>query len=104
MSCFQNMLLRFRLPVHAISLDFLGVPGSAVASKTLDLVKQHGFPKEKRLGAGVVDGRSVWSDGGVPAALVASLQKQVCMPVLASVLSLAYYLAAGAVMYLLVCC
>lgn len=66
--------------MQAISLDFLGVPGSAVASKTLDLVKQHGFPKEKRLGAGVVDGRSVWSDGGVPAALVASLQKQVCMP------------------------
>ena len=66
--------------MQAISLDFLGVPGSAVASKTLELVKQHGFPKEKRLGAGVVDGRSVWSDGGVPAALVASLQKQVCMP------------------------
>lgn len=66
--------------MQAISLDFLGVPGSAVASKTLELVKQHGFPKEKRLGAGVVDGRSVWSDGGVPAALVASLQKQVCTP------------------------
>lgn len=63
--------------MQAISLDFLGVPGSAVASKTLDLVKQHGFPKEKRMGAGVVDGRSVWSDGGVPAALVASLRKQV---------------------------
>ena len=60
-------------------MDFLGVPGSAVASKTLDLVKQHGFPKEKRLGAGVVDGRSVWSDGPVPAGLFASLQKQVCI-------------------------
>ena len=66
-----------RLPVQAISLDFLGVPGSAVASKTLDLVEKHGFPSEKRLGAGVVDGRSVWSDGIVPAALVASLHKKV---------------------------
>jgi len=63
--------------VQAISLDFLGVPGSAVASKTLDLVEKHGFPSEKRLGAGVVDGRSVWSDGVVPAALVASLHKKV---------------------------
>ncbi|DBB12610.1 TPA: hypothetical protein ACH3X3_005396 [Trebouxia sp. C0006] len=65
-----------KLPVQAISLDFLGVPGSAVASKTLDLVEKHGFPSEKRLGAGVVDGRSVWSDGIVPAALVASLHKK----------------------------
>lgn len=72
-----SRLLTCRLPVQAISLDFLGVPGSAVASKTLDLVEKHGFPSEKRLGAGVVDGRSVWSDGAVPAALVASLHKKV---------------------------
>ena len=65
-----------RLPVQAISLDFLGVPGSALGCKTADLIKQHGFPKDKRLGAGVVDGRSVYSDGAVPAALVASLLKQ----------------------------
>ena len=52
-----------------------------MASKTLDLVEKHGFPTEKRLGAGVVDGRSVWSDGAVPAALVASLHKKV-QPVL----------------------
>ena len=73
----QAGLQSCRLPVQAISLDFLGVPGSAVASKTLDLVEKHGFPSEKRLGAGVVDGRSVWSDGAVPAALVASLHKKV---------------------------
>ena len=68
--------------MQAISLDFLGVPGSAVASKTLDLVDKHGFPSNKRLGAGVVDGRSVWSDGPVPAALVAHLLKKVafCIP------------------------
>ena len=73
----QGDVLLCRLPVQAVSLDFLGVPGSAVASKTLDLVEKHGFPSDKRLGAGVVDGRSVWSDGPVPAALVASLHKKV---------------------------
>ena len=62
--------------MQAISLDFLGVPGSALGCKTADLIKQHGFPKDKRLGAGVVDGRSVYSDGAAPAALVASLLKQ----------------------------
>ena len=65
--------------MQAISLDFLGVPGSAVASKTLDLVDKHGFPSNKRLGAGVVDGRSVWSDGAVPVALVAHLLKKVSL-------------------------
>ena len=73
-----------RLPVQAISLDFLGVPGSAVQSKTLDLVTQHGFPENKRLGAGVVDGRSVWTDDDVPAALVASLLSKVCTLLLCS--------------------
>ena len=63
--------------MQAISLDFLGVPGSAVSSKTLELLNQHGFPDNKRLGAGIVDGRSVWSDGDVPAALVASLLTKV---------------------------
>lgn len=59
--------------MQAISLDFLGVPGSEVASKTADLIEKHGFPDDKRLGAGVVDGRSVWADGDTPAALVAAL-------------------------------
>ena len=62
---------------QAISLDFLGVPGSALGCKTLELLKTHGFPGDKRLGAGVVDGRSVWADGDAPAALLAAIVAQV---------------------------
>ena len=60
-----------------MSLDFLGVPGSALGCKTLELLQEHGFPDDKRLGAGVVDGRSVWSDGDAPSALLAAIQKLV---------------------------
>jgi Cobalamin-independent synthase, N-terminal domain len=66
-----------RLPVQAVTLDFLGVPGSAQGCKTLDLIKKHGFPSDKRLGAGVVDGRSVYADNGVSIAVIAELFKQV---------------------------
>lgn len=65
------------VPVQAISLDFLGVPGSALGCATADLIAKHGFPQDKRLGAGIVDGRSVWADGDVPTALLGSLVKQV---------------------------
>eukprot|EP00208_Stichococcus_sp_RCC1054_P007050 CAMPEP_0206136888 /NCGR_PEP_ID=MMETSP1473-20131121/2104_1 /ASSEMBLY_ACC=CAM_ASM_001109 /TAXON_ID=1461547 /ORGANISM="Stichococcus sp, Strain RCC1054" /LENGTH=757 /DNA_ID=CAMNT_0053529723 /DNA_START=157 /DNA_END=2430 /DNA_ORIENTATION=- len=65
-----------KLPVQAISLDFLGVPGSALGCATADLIAKHGFPQDKRLGAGIVDGRSVWADGDVPTALLGSLVKQ----------------------------
>lgn len=41
------------LPVAAISLDF-------TRGHNLDLIKQHGFPKDKRLGVGIVDGRNIW--------------------------------------------
>lgn len=68
--------------LQAISLDFLGVPGSEVASKTADLIEKHGFPKDKRLGAGVVDGRSVWAEGETPSALVAALQAKVNFSIL----------------------
>ncbi len=61
------------LPVAAISLDFLGVPGSAHKNATAALVEKHGFPAGKRLGAGVVDGRSVWADGGAATTFVAAL-------------------------------
>ncbi|KAG2448374.1 hypothetical protein HYH02_006956 [Chlamydomonas schloesseri] len=61
------------LPVAAVSLDFLGPPGAAVPSQTLALIKQHGFPSDKRLGAGVVDGRSVWKDDGTALALLREL-------------------------------
>jgi 5-methyltetrahydropteroyltriglutamate--homocysteine methyltransferase len=42
------------LPVDAIGLDFIR------GAKNLDLIEQHGFPSEKWLAAGVVDGRNVW--------------------------------------------
>ncbi|KAL6745237.1 cobalamin-independent methionine synthase [Haematococcus lacustris] len=63
------------LPVSAVSLDFLGVPGASAPNASLDLVRQHGFPAGKRLGAGVVDGRSVWRDTGIGGALLAELRR-----------------------------
>ncbi|MCX7593528.1 MAG: 5-methyltetrahydropteroyltriglutamate--homocysteine S-methyltransferase, partial [Fischerella sp.] len=41
------------LPVSAISLDF-------TRGRNLELIKTYGFPKNKRLGAGVVDARNIW--------------------------------------------
>ncbi|MGF1487341.1 MAG: 5-methyltetrahydropteroyltriglutamate--homocysteine S-methyltransferase, partial [Prochloraceae cyanobacterium] len=41
------------LPVAAISLDF-------TRGKNLELIKNNGFPDDKRLGAGVIDGRNIW--------------------------------------------
>lgn len=58
------------LPVAAVSLDFCGVPGSAAGNATLDLIRAHGFPASKRLGAGLIDGRSVWADDLAAAAAV----------------------------------
>ena len=66
-----------KLPVQAISLDFLGVPGSALGNETAALIEKHGFPSDKRLGAGVVDGRSVFEDGEYPGKLIAALQAKV---------------------------
>lgn len=43
-----------KLPVEAIGLDFLE------GRKTLDLVKEHGFPADKVLYAGVVNGKNIW--------------------------------------------
>lgn len=50
------------LPVAAISLDFCGVPGDAAGNSTLALIRKHGFPANKRLGAGLIDGRSPYAD------------------------------------------
>lgn len=61
------------LPVSAVSLDFCGVPGAEVGSQSLELIRKHGFPKDKRLGAGVVDGRSVWNSEGQAAKTMAEL-------------------------------
>ncbi len=41
------------LPVAALSLDF-------TRGNNLELIEAHGWPREKRLGAGVVDARNVW--------------------------------------------
>jgi len=41
------------LPATAIGLDF-------VHGNSLDLLSKHGFPKDKILAAGVIDGRNVW--------------------------------------------
>lgn len=43
-----------KLPVHGFGLDF-------VHGDSLSLLKEFGFPKDKVLAAGVVDGRNVWS-------------------------------------------
>ncbi len=42
------------LPVAAITLDF-------TRGDNLSLIEKHGWPKEKTLCAGVVDGRNIWS-------------------------------------------
>ncbi|MBE9168306.1 5-methyltetrahydropteroyltriglutamate--homocysteine S-methyltransferase [Pleurocapsales cyanobacterium LEGE 06147] len=42
-----------KLPVAAISLDF-------TRGNNLELIKQHGFPRDKRLGVGIVDARNIW--------------------------------------------
>ncbi|PSC76117.1 5-methyltetrahydropteroyltriglutamate-homoc ysteine s-methyltransferase isoform A [Micractinium conductrix] len=50
------------LPVAAISLDFCGVPGADYGCRTAQLIAKYSFPKDKRLGAGVIDGRGCWAD------------------------------------------
>lgn len=59
-------------------MDFLGVPGSAYANGTVSLIEKFGFPQDKRLGAGVVDGRSVWADGSYAVTALAALLGKVC--------------------------
>ncbi len=44
------------LPVEGIGLDFVR------GRQNLDLMAQHGFPADKWLAAGVVDGRNVWTN------------------------------------------
>jgi 5-methyltetrahydropteroyltriglutamate--homocysteine methyltransferase len=45
------------LPVDGVGLDFVRGP------QNLDFITQHGFPADKWLAAGVVDGRNVWTNG-----------------------------------------
>ncbi|GLC44440.1 5-methyltetrahydropteroyltriglutamate--homocysteine methyltransferase [Pleodorina starrii] len=62
-----------QLPVAAISLDLRGATGAEVTSQTMQHIRRYGFPYDKRLGAGVVDGRSVWADDGTALALIREL-------------------------------
>jgi 5-methyltetrahydropteroyltriglutamate--homocysteine methyltransferase len=55
-----------QLPVAGISLDF-------TRGNNLELVKTHGFPADKILGAGVVDGRNIWKIR--PEAVLATLHE-----------------------------
>jgi 5-methyltetrahydropteroyltriglutamate--homocysteine methyltransferase len=55
-----------QLPVSGISLDF-------TRGYNLALAKTHGFPADKILGAGVVDGRNIWKIR--PDAVLATLQE-----------------------------
>jgi 5-methyltetrahydropteroyltriglutamate--homocysteine methyltransferase len=64
-----------QLPVHAIGLDFCGVPGATHGNATCNLIARHGFPAEKRLGVGVIDARSPWADNGTAAHVVAAVRK-----------------------------
>ena len=41
------------LPVHGLGLDF-------VHGDSLELLQKYGFPQDKVLVAGVIDGRNVW--------------------------------------------
>ena len=59
------------LPVHAIGLDF-------VHGNSLEQLKGHGFPKDKVLAAGVIDGRNVWrADLDSKVALLEEIQSYV---------------------------
>lgn len=54
--------------LSAISLDF-------TRGENMATLKQCGFPGELRLGAGIVDGRSVWSDATTAPALLAEVRE-----------------------------
>jgi 5-methyltetrahydropteroyltriglutamate--homocysteine methyltransferase len=43
------------LPVHGIGLDFVHDGG-----RNVQAVREHGFPSDKVLGAGLIDGRGIW--------------------------------------------
>eukprot|EP00659_Diplonema_papillatum_P005260 gene5260-8028_t len=60
-----------KLPVKRITLDFCRGTGM------LQTVEALGFPKEKELGAGAVDGRNIWKNLEAAQAIVARLLKVV---------------------------
>ena len=59
------------LPVHGIGLDFVHDGG-----RNLDAVRKFGFPADKTLGAGVIDGRGIWrADLGAKLDTLAALRE-----------------------------
>ncbi|MBO7745387.1 5-methyltetrahydropteroyltriglutamate--homocysteine S-methyltransferase [Paenibacillus sp. MWE-103] len=51
----EHYELLAELPVHGLGLDFVhGREGN------LRAIREHGFPRDKTLGAGVIDGRGIW--------------------------------------------
>jgi len=64
-----------QLPVCALGFDFCGVPGASYGNSMCNLIACHGFPKSKRLGAGVINGRSIWKDSGEAMAILKFLRK-----------------------------
>lgn len=61
------------LPVQGLGLDFVHDGG-----KNLESVARLGWPQDKTLGAGILDGRNIWrADLDAKLALVAELQKHV---------------------------
>ena len=51
----ENYKMLIDLPVHGIGLDFIHGP------KNLKLLTQYGFPDDKLIFAGIIDGRNIWS-------------------------------------------
>jgi 5-methyltetrahydropteroyltriglutamate--homocysteine methyltransferase len=51
----DNYKTLMELPVKGIGLDFVH------GEKNLDLIAKHGFPEEKLLFAGIIDGRNIWA-------------------------------------------
>ncbi|MBN8435810.1 5-methyltetrahydropteroyltriglutamate--homocysteine S-methyltransferase [Priestia flexa] len=69
----DNYQFVVNLPVNAFGLDFVHDE-----RKNSEAIKAHGFPKGKKLFAGVIDGRNVWKSNLIEkAALVSELQKLV---------------------------
>ncbi len=82
----ENYRTLTELPVAGLGLDFISGP------ENLDFLRQHGFPKDKTLFAGVIDGRNIWAvDPDQALRLVAELERALLggnRPVLSSSCSL----------------
>jgi 5-methyltetrahydropteroyltriglutamate--homocysteine methyltransferase len=48
--------------------------GAAQPCRSLDHIKAKGFPSDKVLGAGIIDGRNVWAETGKASALLADIR------------------------------